>query len=83
MIFAIPKIYKLGGPPIIRCGLIMGGGREKCQIFGMAKITLVCYIRPNLMTHMSYDQFWAFIYQLGHSIVIILEPQFNNERRTF
>ena len=20
MIFAVPKIYKLGGPPIIRCG---------------------------------------------------------------
>ena len=50
------------------------GGRGKLQTFCMLKIIPGRYIRSNQMTHMQYDQFWASIYPLGHSIGLFPAP---------
>ena len=50
------------------------GGRGKLQTFCMLKIIPGRYIRSNQMTHIKYDQFWASIYPLGHSIGLFPAP---------
>ena len=59
------------------------GGPPNLQIFGIGKIIPSRHFRPNLITHMQYHQFWAFIYHLGASIVIIPAPQSINEGGNF
>ena len=59
------------------------GRGGKFQIFDMLKILPRHYFRSNLMMHMQYDQFWAFIYHLAHSIGLFPAPDSIYEVKNF